>query len=418
MVTKRMMFQAALFTPPTLTVTDLTRYLRQLLESDSFLQDVWLVGEVSNLKYHTSGHVYLTLKDDSASLKAVVWKTHAMRLRFRLSDGMRIEAHGSIGVYEVAGQYQLYIDTARPAGEGQLYQEFLRLKARLEAEGLFDEERKRPLPLRPACIGIITSPTGAALQDMLNTLRGRYPLAHVLIAPSSVQGAEAPGQIVGAFKALARHDPKPDVILLGRGGGSLEDLWAFNDERVVRAVAGSPIPVVTGVGHETDFTLADFAADLRAPTPTAAAVLATPDPADLRGELRELTNGLTAAASSHVQARRYALQELRHRLRSVSPLWQIRNDRQRLDELAARSQRSAAHTLEADRLHLQGLNARLGALNPLAVLERGYALVSYPDGSLIHRAASVNSGESVSIRMSDGRLSAEVTEKTLLEDRK
>ena len=265
--------QPSLFVTQQWTVSKLTFYIRKLLEENEVLQDVWVQGEISNLSRPASGHIYFTLKDSNAALKCVMWKTSAVRLRMGLQDGMEVEVHGRIGVYEVSGQYQLYADQIRPLGEGALYQEFLRLKAMLEAEGLFAPERKRPIPLLPKKIGIVTSRTGAALHDMLHTLGRRLPIVEVLVAPSAVQGIEAPPAIVSALDSLILQSP--DVILLARGGGSIEDLWAFNDERVVRAVANSPIPIICGVGHETDFTLSDFAADLRAPTPTAAAELAT-----------------------------------------------------------------------------------------------------------------------------------------------
>ena len=259
------MQQGSLFASISLSVSDVTHYLRELMDSDDLLRDVWVTGEISNYSQPASGHVYFTLKDQNAALKCVMWKPQAMRLRFPMQSGMAIEAHGAISIYEQGGQYQLYVDTIRPAGEGTLYQEFNRLKAQLEAEGLFDSQRKRMLPEAPAMIGIVTSPTGAALQDMLNTLRRRYPLAEVVVAPAAVQGDAAPKEIVAALKRLNSVSGL-EVILLARGGGSLEDLWAFNDERVVRAVASSRTPVISGVGHETDFTLSDFAADLRAPT--------------------------------------------------------------------------------------------------------------------------------------------------------
>ena len=277
--------------PVSWSVTDLTRYLRELLESDELLQDVWVKGEVSNFSRPASGHLYFTLKDSSASLRCVMWRNAVIRQSFTPRDGDAIEVHGSISIYEVGGQYQLYADIFRPAGEGALYQEFLRLKAKLEAEGLFAPERKRPIPPKPKRIGIVTSPTGAALQDMLNTLQRRYPLVEVVLAPTPVQGDEAPARIIAALQNVAEI-AHPDVIILARGGGSIEDLWAFNDERVARAIAASPIPVITGVGHETDFTIADFVADLRAPTPTAAAELATPNQADLRLDLSELNDRL------------------------------------------------------------------------------------------------------------------------------
>src|SRR5512138_2164407 len=252
--------QPSLFATQQWTVSKLTFYIRKRLEEDEILQDVWVQGEISNLSRPASGHIYFTLKDSNAALKCVMWKTSAARLGMSLQDGMEVEVHGRIGVYEISGQYQLYADQIRPVGEGALYQEFMRLKAMLEAEGLFAPERKRPIPMFPRTIGIITSATGAALRDMLNTLRRRLPLAQVLLAPSPVQGTEAPPALVKAIQSLILQSP--DVIILARGGGSIEDLWAFNDERVVRAVANSQVPVICGVGHETDFTLSDFAADL------------------------------------------------------------------------------------------------------------------------------------------------------------
>jgi len=265
--------QPTLFSTQQWTVSRLTFYIRKLLEENEILQDVWVQGEISNLSRPASGHVYFTLKDPSAALKCVMWKMSAARLNLPLQNGMEVEVHGKIGIYEVSGQYQLYADQIRSVGEGALYQEFMRLKSMLEAEGLFDPERKRPIPLLSHKIGIVTSSTGAALRDMLNTLRRRLPLVEVILAPSPVQGTEAPPAIVKAIQSLILQSP--DLIIIARGGGSIEDLWAFNDERVVRAVAGSLVPVICGVGHETDFTLSDFAADLRAPTPTAAAELAT-----------------------------------------------------------------------------------------------------------------------------------------------
>ena len=321
--------------PQVYSVTDLTAYIRALLESNENLANIWVSGEISNLSRPTSGHIYFTLKDAGASLRCVIWREQARHLSAALRDGMAVEAHGAVGVYEQGGQYQLYVDGLRAAGEGLLYQEFLRLKAKLEAEGLFAEERKRPLPRLPKTIGVVTSATGAALQDILNTLRARCPLVEVVLAPVPVQGEAAPALIAAAIEAL-NFSVKPDVIIVGRGGGSLEDLWAFNDERVVRAVAASQAPVVSGVGHETDFTLTDFAADLRAPTPTGAAVLAVPDMADLKTELRSYAIALAQTVQAEIDARRNALVNNAHRLESLSPLWLVRQGRQRLDDLTLR----------------------------------------------------------------------------------
>jgi exodeoxyribonuclease VII large subunit len=408
------MLQPPLFARVSLTVSELTRYLRQLFESDEILRDVWVQGEISNLSRPSSGHIYFTLKDASSALRCVIWKSAALRMRVGLDNGLAVEAHGYISLYERDGSYQLYVDTLRPSGEGRLLQEFLRLKARLEEEGLFAPERKRPVPVQPKVIGIVTSPTGAALQDMLNTLRHRYPLAEVVLAPSAVQGDDAPLEVAAAIKALNRL-VHPDVILLARGGGSLEDLWAFNDERVVRAIIASQAPIITGVGHETDFTLADFAADLRAPTPTGAAVLATPDKADLRAGLVSLANRLDAEFEAVFEDRQVRLEDMQRRLLRASPLWQIQNGRQRLDDLSTRGQLALAHRLQLQRVQMAGLRSRLQALNPLAVLERGFAVVSRPDGSLVRSVSQVKPGDEIQVQVADGKFNADVIQADVIQ---
>jgi len=402
------MSQPSLFASVTWTVSRLTQHIRTLLESDVVLQDVWVQGEISNLGRPASGHIYFTLKDAGASLRGVMWKGDARRLTLPLQDGIEIEAHGHIGVYEPQGQYQFYADLIRPLGEGLLYQEFLRLKALLEAEGLFDPERKRPIPELPRLIGIVTSATGAALRDMLNTLRRRLPLVEVILAATPVQGAEAPPQLVSALAALNLF--RPDVILLARGGGSIEDLWAFNDERVVRAVVASNVPVISGVGHETDFTLCDFAADLRAPTPTAAAELATPITiTDLSAYLRGMKTRLAASTLSLLAAHQNGLAASAARLRFVSPLRRIQTDRQRLDDFARRELSALQHRLALDDSRLKGYERRLESLNPLAVLGRGYALVTrHADGKLVSQVGQVKAGDEIQIRVSDGAFDAAV----------
>ena len=403
------MSQPSLFASVTWTVSRLTQHIRTLLETDATLQDVWVQGEISNLGRPSSGHIYFTLKDAGASLRGVMWKGDARRLTLPLQDGMEIEAHGRIGVYEPQGAYQFYADIIRPVGEGVLYQEFLRLKAMLEAEGLFDVERKLPIPELPHKIGIVTSATGAALRDMLNTLRRRLPLVEVVLVPSPVQGDEAPLNLVDALAALDRL--QPNVILLARGGGSIEDLWAFNDERVVRAVAASEIPVISGVGHETDFTLCDFAADLRAPTPTAAAELATPITiTDLSAYLQGMKTGLAAATLNLLTAHQTELNSLAAGLRFVSPLRRIQTDRQRLDDLARRSLSALRHRLALDGSQLGGIERRLESLNPLAVLERGYAVVMrQADGKLVSKTGQVKQADEIQIRVSDGAFEAVVS---------
>jgi exodeoxyribonuclease VII large subunit len=404
------MNQMSFLQPTSWSVSEVSAYLKDLLESDHNLADLWVQGEISNFSQPRSGHLYFTLKDASAALKCVMWRNMAQRLQFLLRDGDVVEVHGSLSVYEAGGQYQLYADLIRPVGEGALYQEFLRLKAQLEAEGLFDPERKRSIPDWPRRIGIVTSPTGAALRDMLNTLRRRYPLVKVILAPTAVQGEEAPPGIVSALQSL-NLTASPDVILLARGGGSIEDLWAFNDERVARAIAASAAPVISGVGHETDFTIADFVADLRAPTPTAAAELATPDRNDLRAALNDQNQRLERAALGQIAAQRWQLNEFQNRLLHQNPLARIRNDRQRLDELTHRTGVALSHQMKLERSQLFGLVRRLEALSPLAILQRGYAVVSTADGSIVHSAGQINPGDRLDIRVHEGQFPVEVAEK-------
>ena len=400
--------QPTLFPPRQWTVSRLTFYIRKLLEENEILQDVWVQGEISNLSKPASGHVYFTLKDSSAALKCVMWKTSAARLSLPLQNGMEVEVHGRIGVYEISGQYQLYADQIRSVGEGALYQEFLRLKSTLETEGLFAPERKRSIPVFPHKIGIVTSATGAALRDMLNTLKRRLPLIEVILAPSPVQGIEAPPALVNAIQLLNTH--LPDVIIIARGGGSIEDLWAFNDERVVRAVAMSAVPVICGVGHETDFTLSDFAADLRAPTPTAAAELATQITVqDLGVAVSSLQSRLFSAALNLVAEKKSVLSSLRAQLRYASPDRRIQSERQRVDELARRAHASLFHHIQLQSSHVKGMQKRLQALSPLAVLARGYAVVTRKDdGSVISRVVQAEQNKKIQVRVSDGQFDAEI----------
>jgi exodeoxyribonuclease VII large subunit len=401
------MEQFSFFQPLPWSVTDLTRYVRELLEGDELLQDLWVEGEVSNFSRPASGHIYFTLKDASASLRCVMWRSNVLQQAFLPRDGNAVRVHGTINIYEAGGQYQLYADIIRPAGEGALYQEFIRLKARLEEEGLFDLAKKRPIPLAPVRIGVVTSPTGAALRDILNTLSRRYPLAEVILAPTPVQGSEAPTGIVAALETLNRV-VAPDVILLARGGGSIEDLWAFNDERVARAIIASDAPVITGVGHETDFTIADFACDLRAPTPTAAAELATPDKQELLAGLQDTMQGMIHTLQKFLTSYHLGLNMLEGRLRQRSPRWMVMSDRQRLDELLRRENLAYAHYLALQKSQCKGLEQRLIALSPLSVLGRGYAIVSYRDGRLVRSARQVSSGDALTVRVSDGEFDVQV----------
>ena len=392
--------QPTLFSSIHLTVSQLTFHIRKQLENDPTLQDVWVEGEISNLSRPASGHIYFTLKDKNASLKCMMWKPDAARLRVNLQDGMAIEAHGRITVYEPQGAYQLAVNLIQPKGEGALYQEFLRLKAMLEAEGLFDIERKRSIPELPRVIGIVTSSTGAALRDMFNTLRRRLPLAQVILAPSPVQGVDAPPALVKAIQLL--NYQSPDVILLARGGGSIEDLWAFNDERVVRAVADSKAPVICGVGHETDFTLCDFAADLRAPTPTAAAELATQTTVDdLYMQLTQRATRITDLTLNLVAEQKVFISTLRSRLKYVSPERRIQSDYQDLDELSRRAFSALTHRIQLQSKHVDGTSKHLQSLNPEGILSRGYAIITRKDdGTVVSKVAQAHN--EMKVRVSDG----------------
>lgn len=390
-----------------LSVGDLTRYLRQLLEADYRLQDVTVRGEVSNVSRPASGHLYFTLKDNEASLRCVMWRPQVDRQRTLPRDGDSVEAHGRISVYEAGGQYQLYADSIQRAGEGDLYRAFLELKDKLEAEGLFEPERKRPLPAFPRRIGIITSPTGAALQDAIDVLSRRFPLAEVVLSPSQVQGADAPAQLVRAFALLRQAEPV-DVILLIRGGGSLEDLAAFNDEAVARAVADSSVPVVSGVGHETDFTISDFVADVRAPTPSAAAELVSPDRVELEASLLQLRELLAATLAGRLESLDWNLSSTRAALQRASPRSQLDNERQRVDELTRRAQAALVGRIKLETSRLTGLLGTLQAVGPPAVLARGYAVVRDQTGDILRSVVGLQPADPISVLMSDGSFGAQV----------
>jgi exodeoxyribonuclease VII large subunit len=388
------------------SVSELNRYVRQSLEKDFRLQGVRVTGEVSGFRAYPSGHWYFTLKDEAAQVSCVLWRNRAEKLGFTPRDGDAVEAQGNVTLYETRGQYQLDVAWLQRAGEGELYREFTRLKARLEAEGLFAPERKRPLPAWPRTIGLVTSPAGAALRDMLNVIRRRFPMAEVLLSPTPVQGDDAPPQIVAALHALA--DARPDVIIVARGGGSLEDLWAFNDERVARAMAALPVPVVSGVGHETDFTIADFVADVRAPTPSAAAELVTPSRDQLRNQVNALAAQMAGALSSAIRDKRSSLREQSAQLKALSPQARLANARQRADDLLARAAVAMTHRLALERERWNGLAQALNGVSPLAVLSRGYAVVSHPDGKVVRKASEVKSGDPLRVRVSEGEFGVEV----------
>ena len=400
------------------SVWDLTAYIRSLFDQDPALQDVWVQGEISRPKRASSGHFYFTLKDDKSELGCVMWKTQFDRLPSEPQHGDAVLAHGTVTVYEGQGKYQLYCDALQAAGAGDLNRQFELLKARLDAEGLFDVEHKRPIPAFPRQIGVVTSPTTAAFQDIQNVLRRRYPIAEVILSPTLVQGKDAPAQIVAALARLNDHTAV-DVIVLARGGGSLEDLWCFNDESVVRAVAASRIPVVTGVGHEIDFTLVDFAADHRAPTPSAAAELVTPDGPALRQALRLDVVRLDDAILAAVNARHDSIEEARRWMMRLSPLNRIQTARQRVDDLTGRANTHLLHALARRRDRLAGQRRALDAAHPHALLRRGYAIVTQAeDGQRISSARDVTEGGHVVVTLHDGRLTAVIERRDLDEGRR
>ena len=402
--------------PSIWTVSELTHYIKDLLEFEPELQDVRLRGEISNLTRASSGHLYFTLKDAEASISCVMWRTAADRLTWRPEHGAAALARGRISVYPPRGSYQLYVDELHPAGWGDLHLRFEQLRDCLKAEGLFEPERKQPLPSFPRVLGVVTSPQAAALRDVLNVLSRRYPLARVLLAPTLVQGDQAPPQIVAALQTLDTRDDV-DVVLLVRGGGSLEELWAFNDEGVARAIAACRHPVVSGVGHETDFTIADFVADLRAPTPSAAAELAVPDQGELRQQIGGWVDRLAANLESRLGQMRQALDGQQRTLQRLSPQARVNTLRQQVDDLTRRASRALGHRLDMNRSGLAGLEARLAALSPVATLERGYAIVHRTEtGELVRSVAQVGRGDVLSISVQDGEFGAVVEEEGVRED--
>ena len=434
------------------TVTRLNSAVRMILEQDLGL--VWLTGELSNLAMPSSGHWYFSLKDLGAQVRCAMFKGNNRRVVFRPQDGMQVLVQARVSLYEPRGDYQLIIESMQPAGDGVLALRFEELKRRLGAEGLFDEGRKRPLPREPRAVGLVTSATGAALHDMLTVLKRRAPDLPIFIYPTQVQGSAAIGQIVAAI-ALANSRAEVDVLIVGRGGGSLEDLWCFNEEGVARAIANSAIPVISAVGHEVDVTISDFAADLRAPTPSAAAELVAPDQSARAQRLAHLWQRLVQAMNRHQTAARHGFVLLQKRLDHQDPKRRLEQQSQRLDELSARLQQllnqrlhqgerrlanlelrlqaksperllaigRRRHQLAQERLHaliakrqdqashrLAMLTARLDGVSPLATLGRGYSITRTQSGDVINRAAQVNAGQTLVTTLAEGHLQVRVEE--------
>ncbi|WP_028588987.1 exodeoxyribonuclease VII large subunit [Paenibacillus massiliensis] len=435
------------------SIKDLNRYIRMKLESDSMLSDVWIRGEISNFTHHSSGHMYFTLKDESSRIKSIMFASHNQRLPFVPKEGARVIARGNVSVYERDGQYQFYATHMQPDGIGSLYLAYEQLKKKLQEEGLFAPERKRPLPRIPAVIAVVTSPTGAAVRDILITLRRRYPQAEVHLYPVLVQGKGAAPSIVKAIETVNRL-AEADVMIVGRGGGSLEELWAFNEEIVARAIYSSTIPVISAVGHETDFTIADFTADLRAATPTAAAELAVPDIRELSDQVRQFVSRMNTAVQRRARSererlqrlqrspvlvfpRRYMLQHaeridglrerlrravqgrarlhveqnarLRHALERHNPREQVQGARRQLDSLRRQLEQAIRSGTKEQTARLGAHIRHLDALSPLKVMGRGYSLVyDEEERTLIKSLTDVQPGDMVKIKLSDGQLDCQV----------
>lgn len=392
------------------SVSQINEYIRTRMDADALLTNVAVKGEISNYKLYPSGHHYFTLKDDSGALKGVMFKGNAIRLRFRPENGMKVIAMGRITVYPRDGAYQLYCTAMAMDGIGDLYAAFEQLKAKLAGEGLFAPEHKKLLPQYPSVIGIVTSSAGAAVHDMLRILRKRYPLSQVRLFPVRVQGVEAPPEIVGAIR-YANRFALADLLIVGRGGGSIEDLWAFNDERVARAIFESEIPVISAVGHEPDVTIADFVADVRAATPSNAAELAVPDQDALRQMLDGMSSAMVTAVRRQVKSAKQHLEVLSHSQALQSPTGYLEQKRKNLQILEQQLCGLQRQGLERKKRHYVALTAKLDAMSPLKVLTRGYSMVQTGEGELLKSVKQVGCDDRITVSLADGQLEATVMER-------
>ncbi len=395
---------------PVLTVSQLTSMVKGILEENFAL--LWVEGEVSNLRTPSSGHIYFTLKDENSQIKVVMFRGRGSFLKFRLEDGLHIILRGNITVYETRGQYQILADYVEPVGAGALQLAFEQMKERLAKEGLFDKNRKRPIPSVPKKVGIITSPTGAAIRDMLHIMDRRFANLHIMIYPVRVQGVEAPPEIIQAIRDM-NGIPDLDAIIVGRGGGSIEDLWAFNDEGVARAIYNSRVPVISAVGHETDFTIADFVADLRAPTPSAAAELVVQNKADIEERLKTLNRRLRHISKGRLTLLNSHLRNMEGRLRS--PIDRVRQFAQRLDDMTIRLNLSIRQKLEFSKKKLDRDMSLLNSLSPLVILQRGYSITtSLSTGAVVKEIAEVKVGDRVGVRVTDGEMECRVEKSSMI----
>ena len=390
-------------------VSQVNEYIKSMLDCDERLNEIFIRGELSNYKVYPSGHHYFTLKDEAGALRCVMFRSSAVRLRFRPENGMKVIAFGRITVFPRDGAYQLYCGDLTPDGVGDLHVAFEQLKAKLAQEGLFDREHKKPLPAFPHRIAIITSGAGAAVMDMLRILGKRYPLSRVMILPVRVQGAEAPAEIAGAIR-YANRWKLADVIITGRGGGSMEDLWAFNDEHVARAIFDSEIPVVSAVGHEPDITISDFVADVRAATPSNGAELVAPDREDLQKRLAQMQARMSAAMERQLKLSRQKLGALAEKRVLQSPVNYVQDKRMVLEYSRERLTAASRHLLQGKKEQFVRLTAKLDAMSPLKVLARGYSVVRGPDDSILQQASAVKPGDEITVDLRSGKLRAEVRE--------
>jgi exodeoxyribonuclease VII large subunit len=392
-----------------LEVAELTAYLKDLLQTDPVLADVWLRGEISNFSRSSAQHCYFTLRSANAQIRAVLFRGNARFLNFNPRDGDAVMAHGRVEFYEPSGSCQLIVDVMQPEGAGLLQLQFEELRRRLEHEGLFDPLRKRPLPPYPQYIGVVTSATGAVWHDIQNVLSRRYPLCELILAPAQVQGADAPASIISALSTLI-EDGRADVIIVGRGGGSAEDLACFNDEAVARAIFAAPVPIVSAVGHETDFTIADFVADLRAPTPSAAAELVAPDIRSLLLQVADLHDRANQAMMTVIREARSEVERRSFRLSRVSPEAAIRYERQRLDGVLDNIRLKISARIESERARVAATTRELALLHPQQIMERGYAMViDRSTGVRVQSAATLHQDAEILLRFHDGTAGARVT---------
>ena len=385
----------------TVSVSQLNNYIKRVLDNNSYLSDIKVTGELSNFKFHSSGHIYASLKDEGGVIKLVMFRSFAQYLKFRPEDGMKVIVRGKVSVYEQGGTYQIYAESIEPDGEGSLYAAFEKLKAKLEDLGMFDERHKKPLPRYPEKIGVVTAQGGAALQDILNITKRRYPLAQIVLFPVSVQGVSAAGEIAAAINYLNEHN-SCDVLIVGRGGGSIEDLWAFNEEIVANAIFNSSIPVVSAVGHETDFTIADFVSDLRAPTPSAAAELVCPDIDELREYFIQIGPRLKFLLKNNLELKKAKLERLSNSYAFLRFFDTFASRRQEVDMLVSDALVSLNDIIAKNRMILAKNVAKLDALSPLKVLSRGYSLATDSDGNVISSVKGAKPEEEFSLKFYDG----------------